>query len=522
MDIKRALISVSDKTGLKELVESLATNGVEIISSGGTAAYLQEHGYEIQSVESITDFPEMLSGRVKTLHPKIHGGILYLRNNEKHEQEVETHEIKPIDLVVVNLYPFEKTIAKDGVTLAEAIEQIDIGGPSLLRSASKNYQSVIVLSSASQYEQFIDDYKARSLTVDKSLKYAQEAFKRTYLYDQAIHKYFEGLEIPNVSSEVTSDQEIRLKLKQKLRYGENPHQKASLFIANNKVDFSGNNILASIEQLSGKELSYNNWLDIESAWSLINEFESEVPACAIIKHNTPCGVAIGDTLEEAYDFALESDPISAFGGIVALNSEVNLQTAQKISQIFLEVIIAPSFSEESLTVLKQKKNLRLVKAPLLIKNDSFKQYKSILGNGFLVQDFDNELLNSDNMKVVTKEHPSKEDWLQLLFAFRVCKHVRSNAIVIVNGNRTVGICGGQTNRVNSVKIALEEASDLATNAILASDGFFPFADNVDLAAQGRIKAIIQPGGSIRDEEVIEAANKYKIPMVFTNMRHFKH
>lgn len=518
MEIKRALISVYDKTGLIELAEILKSKDVEIISSGGTAAYLQEHGFSVKPVESLTNFPEMLSGRVKTLHPKIHGGILFLRDDNSHKQQVQNHEIQQIDLVVVNLYPFEQTVSKDGITPAEAIEQIDIGGPSLLRSASKNYRSVVVLSSANQYQEFISDFKEDALTPEKSLKYAQKAFLRTSQYDQAIQEYFSQIQDGETSKEAES-KELNLTLKQSLRYGENPHQKASLYVKNSEDE---KDIINSIKQLSGKELSYNNWLDIEACWCLINEFEQEIPACSIIKHNTPCGVAIGNTLEEAYDYALESDPISAFGGIVAVNQELDLKTAEKISQIFLEVIIAPSYTEDALTVLQQKKNLRLIQAPLLMNNKSFKQYKSILGNGILVQDFDNILLNNDEMKVVTKEQPSKEDWLQLLFAFRVCKHVRSNAIVLVNGNRTVGICGGQTNRVNAVKIALDQASDLSTGSILASDGFFPFADNVELAAQGRIKAIIQPGGSIRDEEVIEAANKYKIPMVFTGMRHFKH
>jgi phosphoribosylaminoimidazolecarboxamide formyltransferase / IMP cyclohydrolase len=527
LQIKRALISVFDKTNLLDLVKVLSENGVEIISSGGTASLISEHDYKVKLVEEITSFPEMMDGRVKTLHPVIHGGILYLRDKESHVKKAQEHSIDSIDLVVVNLYPFEKTVAKPAVQLPEAIEQIDIGGPSLLRSASKNHQSVVVLSSPEQYSGFIQKFQSNSLSQQDSLSYACEAFAQTSRYDSAIHAYFSkqlNSSSPNDSTTKSASSISIPKLNvtplQELRYGENPHQKASLFKLEDGN--SATQIINNIKQFSGKELSYNNWLDIEAAWTLINEFEPEIATCAIIKHNTPCGVAFGETITEAYEFALESDPISAFGGIVALNQEVNLDLAGKLAQMFLEVIIAPSYSQEAIGVLKEKKNLRLITAPLIMSGTEYKQYKSILGNGLLVQDFDNTLLNKTEMKVVTEKQPSQEDWLELLFAFRVCKHVRSNAIVAVNGNRTVGICGGQTNRVNSVRIAIEQASDLASNAVLASDGFFPFADNVELAAQARIRAIIQPGGSIRDNEVIAAANKYQIPMVFTALRHFKH
>lgn len=514
IEIKRALISVYDKSGLIELAQCLQSKGVEIISSGGTAIYLEKAGLKVKAVESLTDFPEMLNGRVKTLHPKVHGGILFLRKNTSHQETVQKHDIKPIDLVVVNLYPFEETVAKPNIEFSEAIEQIDIGGPSMIRSAAKNHQSVAVLTSPSQYQTFCDNFLANKVD-EKLLKdYATAAFKRTAEYDNAIYSF-----LNESSSSANTVTELKLTAVQSLRYGENPHQQATLYKVNNTN--IGNTGLDAFKQLSGKELSYNNWLDIDAAWALINEFEAEIPACAIIKHNSPCGVALGKTIEEAYDFALEADPISAFGGIVSFNQEIDANTANKLSKMFLEVIIAPSFTSEALETLQQKKNLRLLEAPILPKQNKYKQYRTILGNGLLEQDADHILIDEE-MKVVTEVKPEKEDWLGALFAFRVCKHVRSNAIVIVNGNRTVGICGGQTNRVNSVKIALEQASDLATGAILASDGFFPFADNVDYAAQGRIKCLIQPGGSIRDEEVIAAANKYKIPMIFTGMRHFKH
>ncbi len=511
IEIKRALISVYDKTGLKELVETLIAKGVEIVSSGGTAKYLTEQGFKVSQVESLTDFPEMLDGRVKTLHPKVHGGILFLRNKPEHQKTVQEHNIKPIDLVVVNLYPFEQTVAKQGVTTEEAIEQIDIGGPSMLRSAAKNHASVVVLCAPGQYPEFIQKLQNNEISEEWSRSCALQVFQRTAEYDAAIANYLSG-------SKTESTTELKLNTVQALRYGENPHQEAELV----KLHSAGWNGLDSFKQLSGKELSYNNWLDIDSSWSLISEFEAEFPACAIIKHNSPCGVALGSTVLEAYEAALESDPVSAFGGIVAFNNEVDLATAQKLSQMFLEVIVAPSFATDALEVLKTKKNLRLLTGALIPAGTNFKQYRSILGNGLLVQNFDSQLLEKEQLKVVTVAQPTQEDWLGLLFAFRVSKHVRSNAIVLVNGNRTVGICGGQTNRVSSVQIAIQQASDLATGAILASDGFFPFPDNVELAAQGRIKAIIQPGGSIRDEEVIAAADRYNIPMVFTGMRHFKH
>jgi phosphoribosylaminoimidazolecarboxamide formyltransferase / IMP cyclohydrolase len=510
IQIQRALISVYDKTGLLELAKVLQVNNIQIISSGGTAAYLEGKGISVQLVESITEFPEMLDGRVKTLHPKIHGGILFLRNKAAHQETIAAQDITPIDLVVVNLYPFEETVQKPESNLEEAIEQIDIGGPSLLRSAAKNYVSVAVLSSPSQYNSFIQALQNNLLNTEQLKEYAIAAFQKTSAYDLAISNYLAA----------KNNESLNLIEVQQLRYAENPHQKGKLYKLSSSSSWCG---LDSIYQLAGKELSYNNWLDIDSAVALINEFEPEVPACAIIKHNTPCGVAFGDNICEAYEYALESDPVSAFGGIIALNGEIDETTAHKLNQIFLEIIITPKFSEEAKAILTKKRNLRLIEAPLLSREQAnYLQYRSILGNGLLVQDLDSKLIDQAEMKVVTEMQPSKEDWLELLFAFRVCKHVRSNAIVLVNGNRTVGICGGQTNRVSSVKIALEQASDLSTGAVLASDGFFPFADNVDLAAQGRIKAIIQPGGSLRDSEVIEAANKYKIPMVFTGTRHFKH
>ncbi len=518
MQIKRALISVYDKTNLLDLAQFLEAKQIEIVSSGGTAAYLKEYNIKVTLVEELTQWPEMLGGRVKTLHPAIHGGILYIRQNSEHEKSVSEHNLKPIDLVIVNLYPFEKTINQPDNTLEKAIEQIDIGGPSLLRGAAKNYKSVIVLSSINQYEDFKQAFSSGELNTQKSLEYAISAFEKTAHYDQVISSYLHS-QSGNLKQENNNQAQkinLNLNLEKTLRYGENPHQKANLYSIPNQET-----LIQSIKQLSGKELSYNNWLDMDSAWNLINEFETEIPACAIVKHNSPCGVALGETVSEAYDYALECDPISAFGGIVIVNQEIDLELAKKMHSIFLEVIMAPSFSPEAFELLSQKKNLRLTQIPLM-KEINSPIYKSIFGNGLLVQSPDNLLLNSDDMKVVTEAQPSEEDWLSALFALRIVQHIRSNGIVIVNGNRSVGLCGGQTNRVNSVKIALEQASDLSSNGILASDAFFPFADNIEYCAQGRIKTIIQPGGSIRDPEVIEAANKYKIAMIFTGIRHFKH
>ncbi len=501
--VSRALISVYDKTGLLDLAKFLISKEVEIVSSGGTAKYLEEHGIKVIKVESLTSFPEILDGRVKTLNPKIHGAILAKRDNKEHLETLNKFEIKPIDLVIVNLYPFEKE---------QTLENIDIGGPCLIRSAAKNYESVAILVSPNQYKDFIENFKNNELNLENLKLYAKEAFKRTFNYDKEIYKYFNNENEPE-------NQSINLNKFQDLRYGENPHQKAILYKRDSQ---DCPEILKSIQQFSGKELSYNNWLDIDSAWSLISEFEAEIPACVIIKHNIPCGVALGETIEQAYSYALDCDPLSAFGGIVAFNNIIDKNTAKKLKETFLEVIIATDFEVEALDILKEKKNLRLIKMDLMPQNLSFWQFKSILGEGLLCQSFNSQLLNHDDLKVISEIQPDKEDWLSLLFAFKIVKHVKSNAIVIVNGNRTVGICGGQTSRIDAVKIALEKASDLTNGAVLASDAFFPFGDSVELCAQHKIKAIIQPGGSVRDQESIDMANKYKIAMVFTKIRHFKH
>lgn len=505
--IKRALISVTDKSNLIELAQFLQTNNIEIISTGGTYKHLQDNNINCTKIEDITNYPEILDGRVKTLHPTIHAGVLADKNNTTHTNTLQEQNINSIDLVIVNLYDFEKNTD---------INNIDIGGLTLLRGAGKNYNSVLALSSPEQYQEFINNYTKDQLTIEYSEQLALEVFRLSSNYDQQVYNFFKQKQ----ENTNTSLNNISLEPVQELRYGENPHQVANLY-KTKELDniWQG---LDSIQQLSGKELSYNNWLDIDASISLISEFEEEIPVCSIIKHNIPCGVAYGNTPAEAYSYALDCDPISAFGGIVAFNQEVDKETANLLKEIFLEVIIAPSFSEEASDILRQKKNLRLIKTNLMPNNTTAWQARSILGNGMLVQTLDTDILSQDNLNTVTKSQVEQEDWTGLLFAYRVAKHVKSNSIVLVNGNRTVGIGGGQTNRINAVYQAIEQASDLATNSLLASDGFFPFPDSIEVLAQSRIKSIIQPGGSIKDSEVIATADKYNIPMVFAGMRHFKH
>ncbi len=510
--IKRALLSVYDKTGLLELAQALKVQGVEILSSGGTAKYLRENGLEVIEVSDLTGSPEVLGGRVKTMHPRLHAGILAKRDEPAHLADLVTLEAPLIDLVVVNLYPFQSVLAKEGASEAEILENIDIGGPALLRAAAKNYKHVFVLANPDQYTQFVQAISANELTQSLARNFAKQVFETTSAYEQAISAYFAGQD--------PSQETLKTSQFMPLRYGENPHQTASLLRLEAKE--STFNPLSHFKQLQGKELSYNNWLDLEAGWSLLGEFESEIPACGIVKHNSPCGVALGETALEAFQSALEADPISAFGGIVALNCPVDQAAAKMMSEIFLEVILAPSFSAEALEILATKKNLRLVQLPQAPTDFKYTQYRSVLAHGLLRQENDHQALDKESLQVVTEAQPEPEDWLAALFAFRVVKHVRSNAIVLVNGNKTVGIGAGQTNRVNAVRLAIENACDQATGSTLASDAFFPFPDSVELAAMARVRCIIQPGGSIKDPEVIAAANKYKIPMIFTGLRHFRH
>ncbi|MGI6434405.1 MAG: bifunctional phosphoribosylaminoimidazolecarboxamide formyltransferase/IMP cyclohydrolase [Syntrophomonadaceae bacterium] len=504
---KRALISVSDKTGLIVFAQGLVKMGYEIISTGGTYSALQEAGVEVSKVARVTGFPEILDGRVKTLHPKIHGGIL-ARRNSQHLAELEQNQITPIDIVAVNLYPFRATVSKPGVTLEEAIENIDIGGPSMIRAAAKNYREVLIVTDPSGYPSLLQQLQSGGVDEATRFNLALEAFRHTASYDAMISTYLVGLagsQLPDTY--VNAGEKVY-----ELRYGENPHQRAAFY-----RDMLPSGGLPDAEQLNGKELSYNNIIDTQAAWDLVREFTQ--PACVIIKHNNPCGTALGKSLSEAYERAFAADPVSAFGGIVAFNGQVDGETALKVSKPFMEVVIAPGYDETALEILKKKANLRVLR--LDINPPAAWQVKSVDG-GFVVQQTDQDLVQTDDLQVVTTVVPSAEQIEELLFAWKVCKHVKSNAIVLTKEKQSIGVGAGQMNRVGSVRIALEMAGGQAKDSVLASDAFFPFKDSVELAAAGGIKAIIQPGGSIRDAESIEECNRHGIAMVFTGMRHFKH
>jgi len=515
--IKRVLISVSDKTGILGLACELNKLGVEILSTGGTAKLLRENKIPVKEVSEYTGFPEMLDGRVKTLHPKIHAGLLALRDNSEHMQTLKEHNIGLIDMVVVNLYPFEKTIQKPGVTIEEVIENIDIGGPSMLRSAAKNSKSVAVICNPDRYGQVIEELKKNrgSLSEDFMRTLAVEVFNRTSQYDGTIYSYLNNYFRVHPESQVFPG-EINFVFEkiQDLRYGENPHQQAAFYKEKGK-----NNGLINLKQIQGKELSFNNILDLNSAFELVKEFKN--PAAVIVKHNNPCGVAEAETLHNAYLDAWKCDPLSAFGGIVALNRRLDAKTAKIIAKSgFLECVITPGFDKEAVDLFKDKKNLRLIELNDLgaINEPDFKR----ITGGLLLQDKDLEALDTDNLKVVTKKEPSKKELESLIFGWKVAKHVKSNAIVLTSGTKTVGIGAGQMSRVDSVIIAKRKAGKLIHNSCLASDAFFPKADAVIVAAKAGVKAIIQPGGSISDEELIKTCDKYKIAMVFTDIRHFRH
>ena len=515
--IQRALISVSDKTGLDELSIFLKEQNIEVLSTGGTAKALRESGLEVKDVSEYTGSPEIMDGRVKTLHPKIHGGLLAVLDNEKHISHMEENDISSIDLVVVNLYPFEETVAR-GAGFEETIENIDIGGPSMVRSAAKNHNFTTIITQAEDYKAFIEDYNENngSNSIEFRKKMAAKAFAKTASYDAAIASWF----AKEQKDELPKTINITASLQQNLRYGENPHQNAAFY------SFNDNSAIAQAKQLQGKELSYNNINDAEAALQLVNEFKDS--ASVIIKHANPCGVAIDtDNILSAYKKALASDPVSAFGGILAFNRTVNSDLASELAKMFVEAIIAPEFDEDAKEILSKKKNLRLLETKDLKKPTSNMNIKSVSG-GLLVQNNDIEQTNESDLKIVTKRKPTNEEIKDLLFSFSVCKHVKSNAIILVKDKATIGIGAGQMSRVDSSRIAVIKASDCKVNpdrakgSVLASDAFFPFADGVEQAAKAGITAIIQPGGSIRDEEVIQMADKYDIAMVFTGKRHFKH
>jgi phosphoribosylaminoimidazolecarboxamide formyltransferase/IMP cyclohydrolase len=515
--IKRALISVSDKTGLLEFARALEKLGVEILSTGGTAKLLRENNIAVKDVSEHTGFPEMLDGRVKTLHPKIHGGLLALRDNPEHMQTIEKHGISLIDMVVVNLYPFEKTIQKPGVGIEEAIENIDIGGPSMLRSAAKNHRDVAVVSNPGRYAQVIAELNKNKGGLSDELKrdLAVEVFGLTSRYDGSIHNYlrnyFKGSQKTGGFPEEVA---FCFEKIQELRYGENPHQKAAFYKEKGK-----DKGLINIRQLQGKELSFNNILDLNSALELAKEFEH--PAAVIVKHNNPCGAAEDKSLEKAYIDAWKCDKLSAFGGIVALNRKMDVETAKAVAKSgFLECVIAPGFDNGALEFFKDKKNLRLLELPDLGAIDE-PDLKRVSG-GLLLQDKDLATLDKANLKVVTIKRPTAKQLESLIFAWKVAKHVKSNAIILTSGTKTVGIGAGQMSRVDSVMIARKKSGPLSRNSCLASDAFFPKADAVIEAAKAGVKAIIQPGGSIADEEIIRTCDKYKIAMVTTGIRHFRH
>ena len=523
--IKRALLSVSDKTGLAEFAKALAGYGVEIVSTGGTAKLLRDAGLEVTDVSEVTAVPEMMDGRVKTLHPKIHGGLLAVRGDEAHERALEEHAIPPIDLLVVNLYPFEQAVAS-GADVATCIETIDIGGPALIRAGAKNHASVTVIIEPSDYARVLDEMAAHNgattLALRKSL--AARAFARTAAYDAAIANWF-----ANVAGEQNPQRRVLAgQLVEALRYGENPHQWASFYRTDEKR--SG---VATAKQLQGKELSYNNLNDTDAAYELVAEFDAERSAAvAIIKHANPCGVALGRTLAEAYAKALACDPVSAFGGIVALNRPLDADAAREIVKIFTEVIIAPDASAEAKAILAEKKNLRLLLAGGLPDPKAEGVTFRSLAGGFLVQGRDNAVVAQPELKIVTKRKPTAEEFADLIFAFTVAKHVKSNAIVYAKDGATVGIGAGQMSRVDAARMAAWKAEDaargrgLATSptqgSVAASDAFFPFPDGLQVVAEAGATAVIQPGGAMRDADVIAAADRAGLAMVFTGMRHFRH
>lgn len=512
MMINRAIISVSNKDHIVSFAQELVGLGVEIISTGGTKKLLQEHGVDVIGISDVTGFPEIMDGRVKTLHPAIHGGLLAVRSNEAHIKQMEENGIKPIDLVVVNLYPFKETIAKEGVSFAEAIENIDIGGPTMLRAAAKNHQDVAVVVDPADYETILEELKANGeVSQETKRKLAAKVFRHTAAYDALIAEYL----TKQAGEEDPESITLTYEKKQSLRYGENPHQRATFY----KKPITPPSSIAEALQLHGKELSYNNIKDADAALGIVKEFAD--PAAVAVKHMNPCGVGTGATILEAYERAYEADPTSIFGGIVALNREVDRETAEKMSQIFLEIIIAPSFSQEALDILTKKKNIRLLTVDLVKKAEPEKQLASIYG-GLLVQDQDLYSLDNANISIPTKRKPTEQEWEDLKLGWKVVKHVKSNAIVLAKDGMTIGVGAGQMNRVGAAKIAIDQAGEKAKGSALASDAFFPMPDTVEEAAKAGVTAIIQPGGSIRDQDSIQKADEYGIAMVFTGVRHFKH
>jgi len=515
--IQRALLSVSDKTGLIPFAQTLAAAGVELVSTGGTARVLREAGLAVKDISEHTGFPEMLDGRVKTLHPKVHGGLLFIRGNEDHEAAVRTHGIQPIDLVVVNLYPFEQTIAKPDATLHDAIENIDIGGPSMLRSAAKNHEHVTVVIDPTDYAAVAEQIKASGNTaLELRRKLAAKVFARTAAYDAAIAGHLgKVFSVPSSGSSLPPTLVISTPLAQPLRYGENPHQAAALY--GRFQDY--------FQQLHGKELSYNNILDLTAAASLIAEFEDDAPTLAILKHTNPCGIGQGANLREAWDQAFATDRQAPFGGIIAVNRILDAGGAEAIAEIFSEVIIAPDFSAEALGILGRKKNLRLLKMLTPPGGALTLDARSVGADSILLQERDVKVTTQADLKIVTRRQPTDDETRAMLFGWRVVKHVKSNAMVYVTAGRTLGIGAGQMSRVDASRIAVWKAGEAGLSlkgSVVCSDAFFPFADGLVAAAEAGATAAIQPGGSVRDAEVIAAADQRNVAMAFTGVRHFRH
>ncbi|AVF67026.1 bifunctional phosphoribosylaminoimidazolecarboxamide formyltransferase/IMP cyclohydrolase [Vibrio alginolyticus] len=524
--IRRALISVSDKTGIVEFAQALAERGVDILSTGGTARLLAEQGIAVTEVSDYTGFPEMMDGRVKTLHPKVHGGVLGRRGQD--DDVMEKHGINPIDMVVVNLYPFAETVAKEGCTLADAVENIDIGGPTMVRSAAKNHKDVTIVVNAGDYGRVITEMDAndKSLTLETRFDLAIAAFEHTASYDGMIANYF-GTMVPSYGENKDGDEESKFprtfnqqfEKKQDMRYGENSHQAAAFYVEANQQEAS----VSTARQIQGKALSYNNIADTDAALECVKEFNE--PACVIVKHANPCGVALGKDILEAYNRAYQTDPTSAFGGIIAFNQELDAETATAIvERQFVEVIIAPSVSAEAIEVVAAKKNVRLLECGEWTTKTTGFDVKRVNG-GLLVQDRDQGMVSLDDLKVVSKRQPTEEELKDALFCWKVAKYVKSNAIVYSKGDMTIGVGAGQMSRVYSAKIAGIKAADeglQVEGCVMASDAFFPFRDGIDAAAEAGIKCVIQPGGSMRDDEVIAAADEHGMAMIFTGMRHFRH
>ncbi len=514
--MRRALISVWDKRDIVEFAMGIQSLGYEIIASGGTASLLKSKGMKVKEIGEFTGFPEILDGRVKTLHPMVYGGILALREKESHMDQLKIAGIEPIDMVVVNLYPFEEIVKREDSSFDDALENIDIGGPTLIRAAAKNFSGVIVIVDPEDYGSVLDELRrSGDLPYEMRFKLARKAFQLTARYDGAISNYFGSIEKGGKRQHFPETFTVQFKKVQDLRYGENPHQKGSFY----RDIYPPASSIATAEQLHGKELSYTNILDLDAALELVKEFDE---VCAvIIKHTNPCGAAISTTsLKNAYIKARECDPVSAYGGIVGFNREVDEETASEVISTFIEAIIAPGFTEKALDILRSKKNLRILKAGPLVKElPSVPEMRKVSG-GILIQERD--MADTEKWQVVTKKSPTEEEKKALLFAWKICKHVKSNAIVYSYADRIIGVGAGQMSRIDSARFAMEKARFPLKGSVMASDAFFPFRDVVDLAASAGVSAIIQPGGSIRDEEVIRAADEHGIAMVFTGMRHFKH